>query len=124
MKKYLMIFFISLSMSGCDKAAITEDGSAISACGFTSFDQLAWAQTLISGKGSCPYIYKGATITMYDYKGEKVFFFENHASSLAICTQAVYNCSGAVIIPASAETKDWNDFETNRKNKKLLWEKL
>lgn len=124
MKYLIIIFFISLFMSSCGKANITEDDGAINACGVASFDQLAWAQTLISGKGPCQYIYKGATITMYDYKGEKVFYFENHASSLAICTQAVYNCSGTVIIQAFAEAKDWDDFETNRKNKKLLWEKL
>lgn len=124
MRKYLIIiFFISLFMSSCSKPNITEE-DAINACGVASFDQLAWAQTLISGKGPCQYIYKGATITMYDYKGEKVFYFENHASSLAICTQAVYNCSGTVIIQAFAEAKDWDDFETNRKNEKLLWEKL
>lgn len=124
MRKYLIIIFFSLFMSGCGKANITEYDGTINACNVASFDQLAWAQTLISGKGSCQYIYKGATITMYDYKGEKVFYFENHASSLAICTRAVYNCSGTVIIQSFASAKDWDDFETNRGNKKLLWEKL
>ncbi|HYK77412.1 MAG TPA: hypothetical protein VEV16_10565 [Daejeonella sp.] len=124
MKKYLtIIFLVSLSALSCDKTNVEVD-SAINACGVTSFDELTWAQALITGKGPCELIYKGATITMYDYNNEKVFYFENPASSLGVCTRAVYNCSGAIIIPAMAEAKVWGDFETKRKNKRLLWQKI
>lgn len=125
MKQYSMIIiFISLCTFSCDKVNNAVESGAINACGVTSFDQLIWAQTLISGKGPCEFIYKGAKITMYDYKGEKVFYFENNASSLGVCTRTVYNCSGTTIISFLAERRVWDDFETNRRNEKLLWEKI
>ncbi|HYK76774.1 MAG TPA: hypothetical protein VEV16_07345 [Daejeonella sp.] len=123
MKKYLtIIFLVSLSALSCDKVNVEADN--INACGVTTFDELTWAQALISGQGPCQFLYKDASITMYDYKGEKVFYFENPASSVYVCTRAVYNCSGTIIIPAFAEAKDWDDFETKRKNERLLWRKI
>lgn len=87
-------------------------------CGVDNpFNQLDWLQQLISSNTSCT-VYNGAKLFSYRYSGIEVFYFINPANSKATCTSAVYNCQGNRL-----EIADWQDFEVNRTNEKLLWEK-
>lgn len=122
MKKYLSgIFILFILLTACETD--NDTGPILTQCDVTSIQQLPWAQKLVTGKGPCTFIYEGAKITRYTYKGSTVFFFENMLSSLSICTMNVYNCLGDELINASSSQALWDDFNTNRKAPVVIWQK-
>lgn len=123
MKNYIMILLSIILMSCEDTNSSLIESDNFNACGVSSFRQLNWAQDLVAGKGACSQIYSGAKLTMYDYMGEKVFYFENLASSIGSCNRGLYNCSGMILISANSEQSIWTDFENNRSSGKLIWSK-
>lgn len=117
----ILLSIILMSCEDTNSSFIESDN--FNACGVSSFSQLNWAQELVAGKGICSQIYSGAKLTMYDYMGEKVFYFENLASSTGNCNRLLYNCSGIILISANSEQNLWANFEVNKTNGKLLWSK-
>ena len=120
MKKILLLLIIPVITWSCEETEPKNTG-AINACGVSSPLSLPWVYTLTSGEGACV-VYKYAKLYMYDFNGEKVFYFENLPSSLGVCNQAVYDCSGKVLFYRWNE-ESWANFLAMRKNEHLLWER-
>lgn len=118
MKTMLIILVLSTTLLFSCETSVSPNESSPKICGVTDpINQLDWLQQLISSNTSCT-IYNGAKLFSYKYNGKEVFYFVNPASSVFTCTSVVFNCDGSKF-----EISNWQDFETNRINEKLLWKK-
>lgn len=117
MKKILFLLIISVVNQSCKNE--TEIQSPL-VCGVMDpIKELAWLDNILSGNGDCE-IYGGASLYSYRYKGVTVLNLRNPASSLGICTELYYDCSGKKLF---STVKEQNNFKARRTDEKLLWKK-
>ncbi|MBX2961538.1 MAG: hypothetical protein KF687_03445 [Cyclobacteriaceae bacterium] len=77
---------------------------------------------VVIGRKQCT-IYAGAQIFSGMYKGGKVFYFTNPASSLAICGFIAYNCQGEEVFNRALNDQEWEDFMGELTDIEQLWVK-
>ena len=76
----------------------------------------------IAGRPTCT-VYSGARISACKYKGETTYYFVNAASSNASCVWIAYDCRGEELINWGSNQAAWSEFEAERSEEELLWQK-
>jgi hypothetical protein len=76
----------------------------------------------IAGRPSCT-VYSGARIYTCTYKGETTYYFVNAASSNSACVMIAYDCQGEELINWGSNQTAWSEFEAERSEEELLWQK-
>ncbi|MBC8109794.1 MAG: hypothetical protein H7Y04_01900 [Verrucomicrobia bacterium] len=120
-KLVLFLSFLLLSLGACQNDSNSE-ALPDNICGFTDpLQELPWHKNLTENKGNC-LLYTGAKIYTYEYQNQQVFYLSNAAfTRMVTCIFVLYDCEGKDITPKTQQ--EWADFEKNRKNELLLWEK-
>ena len=76
----------------------------------------------IAGRPTCT-VYSGARIYACKYKGESAYYFVNAASSNSACVMIAYDCYGEELINWGSNQAAWTEFEQERSEEELLWQK-
>jgi hypothetical protein len=120
-KSILYLFFVLFSLQACQSDSNSE-ALPNSICGSSKpIEELPWLKNLTENKGNCT-LYVGAKIYTYEYDNQQVFYLANAAFiRMVTCIFVLYDCQGKEITPKTQQA--WADFEKNRKNEVLLWEK-
>ncbi len=77
---------------------------------------------VVAGREQCT-VYAGAQIFAGAHKGNRVFYFTNPASSLAVCGSIAYNCQGEEILNRALNNQGWEDFMAELTGVEQLWVK-
>jgi hypothetical protein len=76
----------------------------------------------IAGRPTCT-VYSMARIYACKYKGATTYYFVNSASSNSVCVMIAYDCQGEELVNWGSNQAAWTEFESERSEEELLWEK-
>ena len=115
MKKLIILLVLCFILPSCkDEPKVT----ASLTCNVQNpIEDLTWLSNVLNSKTDCK-IYAGSSLYSYVYNKATVFYLQNPASSLGICTELAYDCNGNKLFPSSEE---WSNFKTGRTDEKLIW---
>ncbi|TZF85560.1 hypothetical protein FW774_00305 (plasmid) [Pedobacter sp. BS3] len=130
MKKILLIILVSCTMMfSCKKTKPVKETNEQTTLPFTiatfcdekTIDTMQWVQDIKDGKTECQ-LYKGATLTMFSSDKGNIFCLGNNASSIGVCNDILYDCSGNKLGNLPGGKVDEIFYSTYSKVK-IIWQK-
>lgn len=115
MKKIIILLMVCFTLPSCkDESKV----ATASTCNVQNpIEDLTWLSNVLNGKTDCK-IYSGASLYSYVYNKATVFYLQNPASSLGICTELAYDCNGNKLF---SSIEEWSNFKAGRTDEKLIW---